>query len=187
MMKTFVTAAAVAALLAGQAIAQTPAPTIAFVPSQAAGEVTANSIIGEKVRNGAKEDLGDVNDVVFDNEGRISAAIIGVGGFIGIGEKNVAVPFAVISRETDEKGNAYIRIDATKEQLQAAPAYQRLDKGVGVTERVKQWAAQARDKAAEYGQKAQEKASEYGQKAKEAYGDIKDRVTGEPNVPRPQQ
>lgn len=199
-MKNFASAALIAAFMAGGATfayAQSgaPAPGVAFIPSQATGEVLASALIGEKVRNGAKEDLGDVNDLVFDSEGRVASAVIGVGGFLGIGEKNVAVPFEVLSRETDEGGNSYIRIDTTRDQLKAAPLYQRLDKGVGVTEKIKEWGAKARDKAVEYGErakekaaeyteKAKEKAAEYGEKAKEAYGDAKERVTGEP-APKP--
>ncbi len=203
MIKNFASAALITAVLAGGATfanAQSgaPAPIVAFVSSQATGEVLASALIGEKVRNGAKEDLGDINDLVFDSEGRLSSAVIGVGGFLGIGEKNVAVPFDVLSRETDEGGKSYIRIDTTREQLKAAPLYQRLDKGVGVTEKLKEWGAKARDKAveygekakekaAEYGEKAKEKAAEYGEKAKEAYGNVKDRVTGESAAPKQAQ
>lgn len=203
MIKNFAGAALIAAVVAGGATfvnAQSgaPAPTVAFVPSQATGEILSSSLIGEKVRNGAKEDLGDINDLVFDGDGRVASAVIGVGGFLGIGEKNVAVPFSVLSRETDEGGKSYIRIDTTREQLKAAPLYQRLDKGVGVTEKIKEWGVKARDKAVEYGEKAKdkaveygekakEKAAEYGEKAKEAYGNAKERVTGDPATPKQAQ
>ncbi|MDX2266138.1 MAG: PRC-barrel domain-containing protein [Hyphomicrobiales bacterium] len=198
MIKTFASAAALAVILGGAVIAHAqPAPTapsIAFIPSQMTGEVLSSGLIGEKVRNGAKEDLGDVNELVFDPDGRVAAVIIGVGGFLGIGEKNVAVPFTSLSRETDEAGRSYIRIEVTRDQLKAAPTYTRLDKGVGVTEKLKEWGARARDKAAEYGEKAREKAAEYGEKAREkaaeygdkareAYQDAKERVTGEPTPP----
>lgn len=188
-MKNFASAALIAAFMAGGATfahsqSGAPASGVAFIPSQSTGEVLASALIGEKVRNGAKENLGDVNDLVFDSEGRVASAVIGVGGFLGIGEKNVAVPFDVLSRETDEGGVSYIRIDTTRDQLKAAPLYQRLDKGVGVTEKIKEWGVKARDKAVEYGEKAKDKAAEYGEKAKEAYGTAKERVTGEP-TPKP--
>jgi sporulation protein YlmC with PRC-barrel domain len=40
--------------------------------------------------------IGDVDDVLIDKEGRVTAMIIGVGGFLGMGEKNVAVPFSSV-------------------------------------------------------------------------------------------
>ena len=49
-------------------------------------------------------------------DGRISTAIIGVGGFLGVGEKDVAVPF-------NSAGDRYLVIDATKEALEKAPGY----------------------------------------------------------------
>ncbi|WP_204268103.1 PRC-barrel domain-containing protein, partial [Escherichia coli] len=60
----------------------------------AAGQILASGLIGQKVYNGAKDDsvsIGAVKDLVLDANGTAEAAIIGVGGFIGIGEKDVAV------------------------------------------------------------------------------------------------
>ena len=49
--------------------------------------------------------IGDVNDVLLDENGQVSAVILGVGGLLGIGEKNVAVPFKAI-QITEKSGNS---------------------------------------------------------------------------------
>jgi hypothetical protein len=49
--------------------------------------------------------------------------VIGVGGFLGIGEKRVAVEMAQISVQTDETGNPRLLLDATRESLEAAPEF----------------------------------------------------------------
>ena len=53
----------------------------------------ASKLIGTTVVSQDNETIGDVNDVLFDRGGQVMAAVIGVGGFLGIGEKDVAVPF----------------------------------------------------------------------------------------------
>lgn len=66
--------------------------------------------------------IGDVEDVLLDKSGKIDAVILGVGGFLGIGEKDVAVPFNAI-RVTEKNGKRYLVMDTTKEALQSAPSY----------------------------------------------------------------
>ena len=74
--------------------------------------------------------IGDVNDILLDKDGRISTAIIGVGGFLGVGEKDVAVPFNSL-KVSEKAGDRYLVIDATKEALEKAPGYI-YDQGKGV-------------------------------------------------------
>ena len=99
--KLLITTAA-AALMAGGAYAQTqpaPAQPAAEAPAvqaplaKADGHLATN-MIGESVYNGTgdtAENIGDVNDIVIGNDGRVQSVVVGVGGFLGIGEKNVAV------------------------------------------------------------------------------------------------
>jgi PRC-barrel domain len=60
--------------------------------------------------------------VLVDNDGKIGAFIIGVGGFLGIGEKDVAVPFNSV-RATQRDGKWWLAMDATKDSLKSAPGY----------------------------------------------------------------
>jgi sporulation protein YlmC with PRC-barrel domain len=66
--------------------------------------------------------LGSVSDVLLDKSGRVSAVILGVGGLLGIGEKDVAVPFAALQLK-EKNGNRYLVVDANKDTLSAAPGY----------------------------------------------------------------
>ena len=66
--------------------------------------------------------IGDINDLLLDKEGKVSAVILGVGGFLGAGEKNVAVPFNAI-KLTDKNGKRYLVMGTTKEALNSAPGY----------------------------------------------------------------
>jgi sporulation protein YlmC with PRC-barrel domain len=91
-------------LLSGVALAQTPAPsqssstpraeaTATPIQEQSSNEWRASKVIGLYVYNDADERLGAINDLLTDANGKIEKAVIGVGGFLGIGESNVAVNF----------------------------------------------------------------------------------------------
>lgn len=64
-----------------------------FIARQEQGQMLASRLIGTTVVSQKNETIGDVNDILFDRNGQVTAAVIGVGGFLGIGEKDVAVPF----------------------------------------------------------------------------------------------
>ncbi len=69
---------------------------INFMQQQQAGQWSASYLMGATVYNVDNENLGEINDIILDNQGRAMAAVIGVGGFLGIGEKNVAVDFSAL-------------------------------------------------------------------------------------------
>jgi sporulation protein YlmC with PRC-barrel domain len=56
----------------------------------------ASKFVGVDIYGTNNEKIGDVNDLILDHEGMVQAVVIGVGGFLGIGEKNVAVPFKTV-------------------------------------------------------------------------------------------
>lgn len=81
----------------------------------------ASSIVGMKVKNQADETLGNIEDLVVElKTGKISYAVLGVGGFLGIREKFIAVPPSAFSIGTDEKT---LVLNADKAKLQAAPGF----------------------------------------------------------------
>src|SRR4249920_2354102 len=57
------------------------------------GEWRASKLAGVNVYNEANEKIGDINDVILDKSGKVANVIIGVGGFLGMGEHDVAVAF----------------------------------------------------------------------------------------------
>jgi sporulation protein YlmC with PRC-barrel domain len=64
-----------------------------FITKMESNHVMASDLIGTRVVGANNESIGDINDVIMDRNGQIMAAVVGVGGFLGIGEKDVAVPF----------------------------------------------------------------------------------------------
>jgi sporulation protein YlmC with PRC-barrel domain len=66
--------------------------------------------------------IGEVDDVLVGADGKINALVIGVGGFLGIGEKHVIVPFSAV--KADRKDNKWqLVMNSTKDDLKAAPGF----------------------------------------------------------------
>jgi sporulation protein YlmC with PRC-barrel domain len=86
-------------------------------------EIRASKLIGTTVRNDANESVGDINEVVLSKDGKVDAVIIGVGGFLGIGEREVAINFNSLGMTTDDRGNTLVKLNVTKDALKAAPAW----------------------------------------------------------------
>jgi len=87
------------------------------------GEMRASKLIGTSVYNPANERIGEVNDVLLDNTGKVAAVIIGVGGFLGLGERDVAVSYNSIQMNRDNNGAPTLMVNTTKEALKSAPAW----------------------------------------------------------------
>ena len=83
--------------------------------------IAASRVIGTSVYNSAGDSIGDIEDVMLDKlSNGIMFAVIGFGGFLGMGEKYHAVPWASLDYDEDKGG--YV-VPFTKEQLKAAPAH----------------------------------------------------------------
>ena len=95
--KYLATALLTTALMSGMASAQTgPSRTDAANASitvHTEGEWRASELVGLNVYNDADEKIGDVNDVILDSSGKVASVIVGVGGFVGLGEHYVAIAF----------------------------------------------------------------------------------------------
>jgi len=84
----------------------------------------STKLVGHTVINGQDETLGDINDLVVSADGQLEGVIIGVGGFLGIGEKDVGVRFDALSiSENAEAGDMNLVLDTTREELEAAPSF----------------------------------------------------------------
>jgi PRC-barrel domain len=82
----------------------------------------ASDLTGATVYNPQDEAIGDVNDVIVSRDGKVDGIIIGVGGFLGVGEKDVAIKMAQIKMMDTDTGVKLV-LDITKEQLAAAPEF----------------------------------------------------------------
>lgn len=146
-MKRTLTAAALATVLAMPAFAQsappaggttppsatstTPATNNAatggqtFLSSQQSTDWRGSKLIGASVYGPDNASIGEINDVIIGTDGKISAVVVGVGGFLGVGQKDVALPFEAISvtRKADSASIDKITVSYTKDQLNNAPKF----------------------------------------------------------------
>jgi sporulation protein YlmC with PRC-barrel domain len=133
-MRLFPAAAVVLALAASPLVlvqttssqTTTPAPGGSAQPqwySHQAGEMRASKLIGTRVNNEAGERIGEVNEIVLSKDGKVAAVIIGVGGFLGMGEHEVAVKFESLRLTQDANNNTIVAMSATKDSLKAAPEW----------------------------------------------------------------
>lgn len=144
MLKHIMLSTALTALVASGAVAQSDSPAMSkpgsqaqsttganvsdsaqFISSQSADQWLTSNFEGTDVIGPNDEKIGDVNDVLFSKDGQIVAYIVGVGGFLGIGAKNVALApssFQVIQGASAD--DRRLRLNMTKEQLQQAQAFE---------------------------------------------------------------
>ena len=115
-------------LLAGTLLVGSPALAQQMSPGGAALMTSAPS--GKTVTDWYKQDvydrsntkIGEIMDVLVSGNGQVSALIVGVGGFLGAGEKDVAVKFDAI-RPTTKDNKTYLTLDTSKEALNTAPSF----------------------------------------------------------------
>jgi hypothetical protein len=97
-----------------------------FLSKQESTDYLASSLIGQSVYNAQDEVIGDINDLVSDQSGKFVAVLIGAGGFLGMGEKDVALRFEDLKFTRDENNNIKMIADLSKDVLASAPDYETL-------------------------------------------------------------
>jgi sporulation protein YlmC with PRC-barrel domain len=113
--------------------AVTVVSTAAFAQSMSAGRaelMTAVPTSSKTVSDWYKQDIydpsttkiGKIDDVLVSAGGQVNALIVGVGGFLGAGEKDVAVPFSAVKQITKDN-KTYLTMDTTKDALKSAPGF----------------------------------------------------------------
>lgn len=146
MLKRLMVTTAAAALVIGSAVAQAPAPdpkappaqksepmappaagaqgAKQFVTQQATDQWLATKFKGTDVIGSNNEKIGDVNDILFDKSGKILAYVIGVGGFLGIGSKDVALaPTAFQMQAATDREEMKLKLAMTRDELKNAPEF----------------------------------------------------------------
>jgi hypothetical protein len=89
--------------------------------------ITVANYYKQNVYDPSDAKIGEITDVLVDKDGKIGAFMVSVGGFLGVGEKDEAVPFAAI-HGTEKNGKWYLTMNATKDSLKSAPGY-KFDRG----------------------------------------------------------
>ena len=126
-MKTLAFTALALALATVTASAQAPQRQ-GGAAAQAMTSIPANSLTAtvwhkQNVYDPGDNKIGEINDVLVDREGKITTLIVGVGGFLGIGEKDVAVPFNSVQVTTKDNNKFYLVMNSTKDALKAAKGF----------------------------------------------------------------
>jgi sporulation protein YlmC with PRC-barrel domain len=131
MLKTLALSASVLAFAGGLAHAET---TITREPSTGRSVVTnpssslstghwlASDVYKASVYDPSEHKIGDVTDLMIDSNGTVTAAIISVGGSLGVGQKDVVIPFKELKVSTRD-GKDWLVLNRTKDELKQAPAY----------------------------------------------------------------
>ncbi len=143
MLKHIMAVAAVSGIALTSAMAQSTAPSSTtppavaaapssstsssahFVTTQTADQWLASKFKGTDVIGTDDKKIGDVSDVLFDKDKKVLAYIVGVGGFLGIGSKDVAVDPTAFQTVAGKDASDYkLRLSMTKDELKAAPAFE---------------------------------------------------------------
>jgi sporulation protein YlmC with PRC-barrel domain len=131
MLKKLMIATAASALLAGSALSQSPTPPsnpaaekAQVVDQQTSDQMLMSKFKGTNVIGSNDEKIGDVNDILFDKDGKILAYVVGVGGFLGIGAKDVAMaPSSFQVQPATDKDNMKLKLAMTKDELKNAAEF----------------------------------------------------------------
>jgi sporulation protein YlmC with PRC-barrel domain len=146
-MRILTATALASALMTTAAVAQTPAPapqnqmtpSTQAAPVPAQGQWRASKLIGVDVYNEANEKLGEINELILTSTGQVAGAVIGVGGFLGMGEHDIMVSMDKLkfSNEADKTTTGAAKTDrddkqwypdravmnASKDQLKQMPQF----------------------------------------------------------------
>jgi sporulation protein YlmC with PRC-barrel domain len=121
-MKRSLTVLAAGALLASSAafaVSAARADVMTTVPSSS---LTVTDWYKQDVYDQSNTKIGQIMDVLVGQDGQVSALIVGVGGFLGAGEKDVAVSFNTV-KATKKDNKIYLTMNTTKDALKAAPGF----------------------------------------------------------------
>lgn len=98
----------------------TPPPADAIIAAEGATDMRADKLIGTSVYNTEGEKVGDVQDIVFDQDGKIVGVVLKVGGLLGIGGKSVGIKWDEVKVSPADE---LMTISYKKEQLEVAPDF----------------------------------------------------------------
>jgi hypothetical protein len=149
MLKTLLITTAISGVIISGAIAQSETPTASppkdqsaapkeatsaseskFITSQGPDQWVFTKFRGSDVLGPDNARIGSVNDLLFDGTGKVIGVVVGVGGFLGIGAKNVAIDMSALnavpadSANANDPTNVKVKVAWTKDQLKDAPDFQ---------------------------------------------------------------
>jgi sporulation protein YlmC with PRC-barrel domain len=179
---TVIFAAALLALPGLSASAPAADGSLSFLPAQTANQYLAKDhLIGAKVAGQDGKIIGDVEDLIVNDQNQIIGVVLGTGGFLGVSEKKVAVDLSALKFEEKDGKTAVSLPGATQAVIDTAPTFQRTKPEKTLLERAREKAVELGDKTTATTKKALDdakpviddakvKAQEAYDKAKEAAG-----------------
>ena len=102
----------------------TPPPADAIIPAESATDMRADKLIGTSVYNAEGQEVGSVQDIVFDKDGKIVGVVLKVGGLLGIGGKSVGIKWQEVQVVPQED---IVKVNYSEDQLKVAPAFKTQD------------------------------------------------------------
>jgi sporulation protein YlmC with PRC-barrel domain len=102
----------------------TPPPADAIISAENATDMRADKLIGTSVYNAEGQEVGSVQDIVFDKDGKIVGVVLKVGGLLGIGGKAVGIKWDEVQVMPQE---GTVQVNYTEDQLKVAPAFKTQD------------------------------------------------------------
>ena len=102
----------------------TPPPADAIIPAESATDMRADKLIGTSVYNAEGQEVGSVQDIVFDKDGKIVGVVLKVGGLLGIGGKSVGIKWQEVQVVPQED---IVKVNYTEDQLKVAPDFKTQD------------------------------------------------------------
>ena len=121
MLRKLALSASVLALAGSLAVAP-GGRSVAATSSLSTAHWLASDIYKADVYDNSEDKIGTVTDLIMDNTGTVTTAVVSVGGLLGVGAKDVAVPFNAL-KVTSRDGKDWLVLNQTKEELKTAPAY----------------------------------------------------------------
>jgi sporulation protein YlmC with PRC-barrel domain len=123
----FAAGLAAASLIAGAALAQTTAPTqpagAGQIMTQMPQDLMRGSrLMGVDVYGADNQKIGDIDEILMDRQGKVHGIVVGVGGFLGIGQKDVAIPFDQVQWMSTQEVQAMAGQGATTTGTVTSPA-----------------------------------------------------------------
>ncbi|PVH29151.1 PRC-barrel domain-containing protein [Pararhodobacter oceanensis] len=146
-MKRFMTSTAIALLMGTSAMAQDHMSMFSSEPFNAQVNLYASELVGARVyatessldstmsvnadQTAEWDDIGEINEIILTREGEVQSVIVGVGGFLGIGEKDVAINMSELRfvSDGDDPDDYFLVVNANSELIMEADAYERADMG----------------------------------------------------------
>lgn len=97
-----------------------------YMESPPANGMAASDLIGTDLKTSDGESVGEISDLIIDQDGKIGAVLVNVGGFLAMGEKSVAIDWNAVTMSANADGQDPT-VDMTRDDLQSAPTYEQLD------------------------------------------------------------